>query len=289
MTIIIEMPFDKDHGEGSVRIRKPDQRELKTIVRETYKRAAAKGSECGCGCSGDDGTYSFMEESYAAKDGYVADADLGLGCGVPTDLAGIKAGDHVLDLGSGAGIDAFIARAIVGEGGSVTGVDFTPEMISLARLNAEKLGYNNVFFIGGDIEALPIPDSAIDVIVSNCVLNLVPDKQVAFAEMARVTAPGGHFCISDIVTRGALPEIIRTTVENYAGCVTGAMDEHDYLTLIADAGFENVTVLRRRVIEIPVSVLREIAVEKDVSSLEGFKGEAAIMSITVRGDMPIGR
>jgi ubiquinone/menaquinone biosynthesis C-methylase UbiE len=177
-----------------------------------------------------------MDDTYDGKDGYVQDADLGLGCGIPTDVAGIETGHRVLDLGSGAGIDAFIARELVGDTGQVTGVDFTPEMVDLARTNNTKLGFENVEFLHGDIEQLPILDAQFDVVVSNCVLNLVPNKKQAFREMARVLSPGGHFCISDVVTRGELPDSVRRSAELYAGCVAGAMDQEEYITLLQEAG-----------------------------------------------------
>jgi arsenite methyltransferase len=246
--------------------------EIKDVVRSTYSKAAQSGTGCGCGCSTLDDPGVFMDESYGGQEGYVEDADLGLGCGIPTDVAGIEAGHRVLDLGSGAGIDAFIARELAGDGGHVTGVDFTPEMVELARVNKAKLGYENVDFLHGDIEQLPLGDDQIDVVVSNCVLNLVPDKEKAFREMARVLTPGGHFCISDVVTRGDLPENVRRSAELYAGCVAGAMDQDEYVSLLQQAGFENVTILKERDVRVP-----------DLA-LESYDG--AVVSITIRGDLP---
>src|SRR5690554_8181644 len=164
-----------------------------------------------------------MADSYTTLDGYAADADLGLGCGLTTQFAKIKEGDTVIDLGSGAGNDCFVARAEIGASGKVIGVDFTPTMIDKARINAEKLGLNNVEFRLGDIENMPITSSTADVVVSNCVLNLVPNKKAVFQEIYRVLKSDGHFSISDIVLTGALPEKIKSAAEMYAGCVQVAM------------------------------------------------------------------
>lgn len=285
-------------SKGSATIFDTDSSRTKEIVKDTYRRAAENGGlggsgngSSGSGSSGsgssfsdDESNYTMMDESYEIRVGYVPDADLGLGCGIPTDLAGIEEGHRVLDLGSGAGIDAFIARDLAGEKGFVTGVDFTPKMIALARRNAKKLGFNNVTFIDGDIEALPIPDDSVDVVVSNCVLNLVPDKEAAFREMARVIAPGGHFCISDIVCRGHIPDAVRQAAERYAGCVAGALDEKDYLRKLKDAGFENVTVLKEREIQIPLSILEGVL---GCATRSTADAGGAIVSITVRGDKPV--
>ena len=201
--------------------------EIKSIVRARYG-AIAEGAAQGCGgapgCCGD-GTLDMIGDAYADLAGYVAEADLGLGCGVPTRYAGMEAGDVVLDLGSGAGIDVFVARRSVGEAGRVIGVDMTEAMIERARANAAKLGYDNVEFRLGEIEQLPVGDDAVDVVISNCVLNLVPDKAQAFAETFRVLKPGGHFCVSDIIATGTLPDGIRRAAALYVGCVAGAMPE----------------------------------------------------------------
>jgi SAM-dependent methyltransferase len=166
--------------------------DIKSIVREKYgaiaqnaEKRAGKGGGCGTSCCGD-GSLDMIGGAYAAVDGYVAEADLALGCGLPTEHAGIAAGDTVLDLGAGAGIDAFVARRLVGDRGQVIGVDMTETMIERARANAAKLGYDNVAFRLGEIEALPVADGTVDVVISNCVLNLVPDKAGAFAETFRV-------------------------------------------------------------------------------------------------------
>ena len=204
---------------------------IKEIVKNKYSEIAVASQDCGCSCCGTGAPvtidYSIMSDDYAKIDGYVPDADLGLGCGLPTEHADIKEGDTVLDLGSGAGNDVFIARRLVGTKGKVIGLDFTDEMIKKARKNADKMKYNNVEFRKGDIEDMPVNDETVDVIVSNCVLNLVPDKEKAFFEMYRVLKTGGHFCVSDIVLNGELPEGILEAAALYTGCVAGAlqMDE----------------------------------------------------------------
>jgi SAM-dependent methyltransferase len=210
----------------------PDNATLREAVRATYAAIASSdalggdgstddtccGPSCGCASGDDSGVSSMIGDEYDGVEGYVAEADLKLGCGVPTDLADLQPGEIVLDLGSGAGLDAFVARRIVGAEGRVEGVDFTPEMVEKARANAEDLGYDNVHFHEGAIEDLPIDDARFDVALSNCVLNLVPDKARAFEEMHRVLRVGGRFCISDIVVQGDLPATIRRSAELYAGC-----------------------------------------------------------------------
>jgi len=258
---------------------------LKDIVRERYARAANAGDGCGCGCSDDkyDPTFTYVSERYARLEGYEPDADLGLGCGVPTDLARIQEGDVVLDLGSGAGIDAFIARRQTGSSGAVIGVDFTPDMIARARENAARLGLENVRFVEGDIEDLPIESESVDVILSNCVLNLVPRKQIAFGEMHRVLRPGGHFAVSDIVINGRLPDRLRESAALYAGCVSGAIERKDYLHLLRIAGFVDVEVSRERPIEIADDILYAMA---DADEVAAFKASGGIASITVTGTRP---
>ncbi len=259
---------------------------LKKIVKDKYGKIAAKGDENCCGptscCGTSDITdYSVFNDDYTKLDGYVADADLNLGCGLPTELAGIKEGDTVLDLGSGAGNDVFVARQLVGETGKVIGLDFTEEMLSKANRNNEKLGYRNVEFKLGDIENMPIDDNSIDVVISNCVLNLVPDKQKAFLEMYRTLKPGAHFCVSDIVIKGELNESLRKSAEMYAGCVSGALKEAEYLGIINEQGFKNVGIKKRKKIEIPENVLKEFLDEK---GLEDYKENIqGIFSITVTG------
>ena len=214
--------------------------DLKLIVKEKYgeiaKQPGQQSSCCGTsGCCGDN-AISMIGDEYSNLEGHFSDADLGLGCGIPTQFAEIKKGDHVLDLGSGAGNDCFVARAIVGETGKVTGLDFTDAMIDKANENNRKLDYKNVEFVKGDIEDMPFPDDSFDVIVSNCVLNLVPDKNKAFAQIMRVLKPGGHFCVSDVVIKGYLPDKLRKNAEMYAGCVSGAIEMTVYLEIIKKSG-----------------------------------------------------
>lgn len=254
---------------------------IKETVRSKYDKIARKGEKagCACGCGGE--SISMIGDEYEGIAGYVADADLGLGCGLPTELADIQPGDTVLDLGSGAGLDAFVARNIVGNTGRVIGVDMTESMIAKARENAGKLGFDNVEFKLGDIESMPVTSNSIDVVISNCVLNLVPDKAAAFAEMYRVLKPDAHFCVSDIVTTGELPESVRQSAELYAGCVAGALQVDEYLGLIRGAGFIEVEIVRETKIDVPASVLEAEASTADVLSFQSQGG--GIVSVTVRG------
>jgi arsenite methyltransferase len=264
--------------------------QLKEIVKEKYSQIANQSKQlnesscCGSGCGCGPSDYVVMAEDYSKLSGYVADADLGLGCGLPTEFAQIKEGDTVLDLGSGAGNDAFVARSITGEKGKVIGVDFTEKMIAKARANAHKLGFNNVEFRQGDIENLPVEHNTIDVIVSNCVLNLVPDKQKAFLEMFRTLKPGGHFSVSDIVLRGELPRELRKSAEMYAGCVSGAISKQEYLQLIDDTGFTKVTVQKERKIDIPDDIVKSYLTESEFVRFKS--GEVGIYSVTVYGEKP---
>jgi SAM-dependent methyltransferase len=224
---------------------------------------------------------NMIGDAYEGTEGYVADADLGLGCGLPVEHAGLQPGRTVLDLGCGAGLDAFVARNEVGPTGRVIGVDMTAEMIAKARDNAAKLGLDNVEFRLGEIEHLPVRSGTVDVVISNCVLNLVPDKQRAFAEVHRVLRPGGHFCISDIVASRELPEWVKGIAEAYAGCVSGAIPKADYLSIIADAGFEQVTVRAERRIEVPPDLLgRHLTPER---RREAEDGDLHVLSVTVTG------
>ncbi len=263
--------------------------ELKQLVREKYGEIAEQTKEmneascCGAGgCSTVD--YTIMSEDYSATDGYVAEADLGLGCGIPTEFAQVKKGDVVLDLGSGAGNDAFVARALVGSKGKVIGVDMTEPMIDKARINNDTLGFNNVEFRLGEIEKLPVGGGIIDVVISNCVLNLVPDKKKAFTEMYRVLKPGGHFSVSDIVLKGNLPEGIRTAAEMYAGCVSGAIELDEYLSIIKDAGFVNVSVPKDRAIRIPDDILLNYLSADEIATFNASGNQ--ITSVTVYGEKP---
>jgi arsenite methyltransferase len=251
--------------------------EIKSVVRAKYGAIAA-GAARGCGCAPTccgEGALDMIGDAYADLAGYVADADLGLGCGVPTRLAGIEQGDVVLDLGSGAGIDAFIARRSVGEAGRVIGVDLTEAMIERARANAAKIGYGNVEFRLGEIEHLPVQADTIDVVISNCVLNLVPEKAKAFAETWRVLKPGGHFCVSDIIGTAPLPDGIRMAAALYVGCVAGAMPE---------TGFDDVRVAERKPVALPDEVLREHLSEAELSTFR--ESGVGLLSVTVLGTKP---
>jgi len=259
------------------------EQELKDIVREKYSQIALqdiddnKSSCCGAGgCSTE--VYNIMTDDYTTIEGYKAEGDLGLGCGLPTQFAKIKKGDTVVDLGSGAGNDCFVARHETGVEGKVVGIDFTPAMIEKARLNAEKLGFNNVEFRQGDIEHIPMTANVADVVVSNCVLNLVPNKNAVFAEIARILKPGGHFSISDVVLEGDLPEALQKDAEMYAGCVSGAIQKSEYLGLIEKNGFSNITIQKNKPIVIPNDILSKYL---NADQIAEFGKSAGIYSITV--------
>jgi SAM-dependent methyltransferase len=261
--------------------------QIKSSVRSKYAEIALQSKEenaHSCCGSGPQGTYNIMSDSYEELKGYNPDADLGLGCGLPTEFARIQPGDTVLDLGSGAGNDCFVARAETGAEGKVLGVDFTPEMIRKARENADRLGFNNVEFREGDIENLPVSDNSVDVVVSNCVLNLVPNKPAVFGQIMRVLKPGGHFSISDVVLRGELPDALRESAEMYAGCVAGAIQMEDYLELIRDAGFQNLMVQKQKPILIPDEILLAYLSEEEIRSF--VDSGTGIFSITVFAEKP---
>lgn len=263
--------------------------EVKNLVREKYSeialqdKATNETSCCGAGgCTTE--VYNIMNDDYSQLEGYQPEADLGLGCGLPTAFAKIKKGDVVIDLGSGAGNDCFVARAETGESGKVIGIDFTEAMISKARENADKLGFNNVEFRLGDIDQMPVSASTADVIVSNCVLNLVPDKAKVFGEIFRVLKPGGHFSISDIVLVGSLPEKLRDAAEMYAGCVAGAIQKEEYLELINQNGFTNVSLQKEKAIIIPDDILANYLSSEEI---EDFKSsQLGIFSISVFAQKP---
>ena len=234
-----------------------NENSIKEIVKEKYGSIAVekdRNSCCGSGCC-NTSNYNIMNEEYDGLNGYNPDADLGLGCGLPTKFAKIKKGDTVIDLGSGAGNDCFIARAEAGETGKVIGIDFTPEMIEKAKENVKRKGFTNVEFIFGDIDNMPVSSDIADVVVSNCVLNLVPNKKAVFNEIYRVLKTNGHFSISDIVKTGDFPEEILNTVEMYAGCVAGAVSKDEYLSFIKEAGFKNITVQKENIIILPDEIL----------------------------------
>jgi arsenite methyltransferase len=257
---------------------------LKAIVREKYTEIAMQDKEtnasscCGSGCCSTE-IANIMSEDYSTLEGYAPDADLALGCGLPTQFARIKSGDTVIDLGSGAGNDCFVARAEVGESGKVIGVDFTDAMIEKARNNAERLGFNNVEFRQGDIEHMPIGPNRADVVVSNCVLNLVPNKDAVFAEIFRVLKPGGHFSISDVVLVGELPAALQKDAEMYAGCVAGAIQKQEYLRLIEKNGFTNVQVQKEKAIVIPQDILKNYMSAEEADRFGS--SDSGIFSITV--------
>ncbi len=258
---------------------------LKSTVREKYAEIALQSketNEASCCGVGTPGTYTIMSDSYSHLKGYNPDADLGLGCGLPTEFAHIKEGDTVLDLGSGAGNDCFVARSETGATGKVIGVDFTPQMIKRARENADKLGFNNVEFRQGDIEELPVSDASVDVVVSNCVLNLVPDKSKAFSEMMRVLKSTGHFSVSDVVLEGDLPQGLKESAELYAGCVSGAIQKDEYLNLIKETGFKNIVVQKQKPIFIPDHILLQHLSDTELS--EFLASGTGIFSITVYGE-----
>jgi len=263
--------------------------ELKDIVRTKYGEIAEQNVEdnaascCGSGgCSTE--VYNIMTDDYSEIKGYQGDADLSLGCGLPTQFAQIKPGHTVIDLGSGAGNDCFVARHETGPTGKVIGIDFTAAMLNKARINADKLGFNNVEFREGDIEAMPVADNLADVVVSNCVLNLVPNKKNVVKDIYRVLKPGGHFSISDIVLVGELPLELKNDAEMYAGCVSGAIQKDAYLGFIADAGFENITLPKQKDILIPDDILSKYF---DAEKLEQFKsGSTGIFSVTVFAQKP---
>jgi SAM-dependent methyltransferase len=266
--------------------------DIKQVIKEKYSQIARQSkvqnmpSCCGAIPCGSIEDYSVFSESYDNLQGYNQDADLGLGCGIPTEYAGIQPGYNVLDLGSGAGNDCFVARALVGESGYVAGIDFTEAMIEKARENTRKLGFTNVDFIQGDIENLPVRFGVVDVVISNCVINLVPDKQKAFGEIFRVLKQGGHFCISDVVVQGELPKSLKDDAIMYAGCVAGAMPKEEYLAVIKNAGFENVEIKKEKNIELPDELL---SIYLSAEDLNKFKtGETGIFSITVTGWKPQG-
>jgi arsenite methyltransferase len=268
-----------------------NETELKELVKEKYSQIANQSlqqnlSSC-CGATsscGTDDAYTIMSDDYTKLEGYNPDADLGLGCGIPTQYARIKEGDTVIDLGSGAGNDAFVARRHVGEKGKVIGIDFSEAMIEKARTNVDKLGFNNIEFRQGDIEKMPVAANKADVVLSNCVLNLVPNKTAVFAEIFRVLKQKGHFSISDIVLEGSLPEKLKRAAEMYAGCVSGAIQKDEYINIIHQAGFVNISLLKEKKIVIPDDILLQYISEEELADLK--KSDLGIYSITVYGEKP---
>jgi arsenite methyltransferase len=264
--------------------------ETRALVRERYAAVAREAESCcgpaSCGCGPEmapDGL-NVIGDAYAGVAGHLADADLNLGCGVPTRHAALRPGETVLDLGSGAGNDAFIARHEVGTEGRVLGVDMTSEMIAKAQANAAKLGYDNVEFREGQIEQLPVDPGSVDVVISNCVLNLVPDKGRAFAEMFRVLRPGGRFCVSDIVATAELPAAVREVAALYVGCVAGAMAEQTYLTLLESTGFHDVRIAEAKPIPLSDEALAAFMSTGDIAAFRA--SGIALKSVTVLGTRP---
>ncbi len=261
--------------------------QIKEMVKRKYSEIALQDNEtnatscCGSGgCSTE--VYNIMNDEYEHLEGYNPDADLKLGCGLPTEFARITKGDTVVDLGSGAGNDCFVARHETGETGKVIGIDFTEAMIEKARTNAEKLNFNNVEFRLGDIEKIPITANVADVVVSNCVMNLVPDKPKAFNEVYRILKNGGHFSISDIVLTGDLPEKIKNAAEMYAGCVASAIQKDDYLQIIKDAGFKNITLQKEKPIIVPNDILKNYLTHEEIAIYNSKP--TIIFSITIYGE-----
>lgn len=266
------------------------QSDVKEMVRQKYSEIALQDKEtneascCGSGCCSTE-VYNIMADDYNILEGYNPDADLGLGCGLPTQFAKIKKGDVVIDLGSGAGNDTFIARHETGETGKVIGIDFTPAMIEKARINNEVRGFNNVEFRQGDIEKMPVTANTADVIVSNCVLNLVPNKDGVFKEIFRVLKPGGHFSISDIVLEGELPKQIKEAAEMYAGCVAGAIQKQVYLELIESNGFTNITIQKDKAIIVPDDILSNYLSADQIADFK--QSGTGIRSITAYAEKPL--
>ena len=258
---------------------------IKEIVKQKYGTIAKQSKTGGSGCCGGSKkivNYTIMSDDYSKLNGYSKDADLGLGCGLPTEFADLNKGDVVVDLGAGAGNDVFVARSIVGDTGKVIGIDMTEEMIELANKNKEKLGYANVDFRLGEIENLPVDEDSTDVVISNCVLNLVPDKAKAFSEIHRILKDDGHFCVSDVVLVGNLPKGLKKSAEMYAGCVAGALQKNEYIKTIHTTGFKNVEIKQTKTITIPDDILEKYLSKKQLA--EYRQSGIGIYSITVVGE-----
>jgi ubiquinone/menaquinone biosynthesis C-methylase UbiE/nitroreductase len=260
---------------------------LKEKIKEAYSGVVTEETANGCGCTatsdccGTGTELAGFSEDYSNLPGYNPDADYGLGCGIPVAFAGIEKGNTVLDLGSGAGNDVFVARSLVGETGKVIGVDMTPAMIEKANANKQKLGFKNVEFVLGDIEELPLKENSVDVVISNCVLNLVSDKLATYKGIYKVLKQGGHFSISDVVVSGELTEKMKSIVELYAGCIAGAMVKDEYLTTIEKAGFKNVEVKKEKVVYLPDNFLLQYFKQNE---LEEFRNSGVqVLSITING------
>lgn len=271
--------------------------ELKKAVQEGYSRIVMQNSSC---CPGGSCCGPLAEDAklYSEKIGYgsgdleniPAEANLGLGCGNPAALGSLNKGDTVLDLGSGAGMDSFLAAGRVGRNGKVIGVDMTPEMIARARENAEKNGYENVEFRLGEIESLPLPDASVDVILSNCVINLSPEKEKVFREAFRVLKPGGRLMVSDLVLLKDLPEKVKASMEAYVGCIAGAEKKEDYLEFVKTAGFDRVDVVGETSffngLQLDDDMIREIVGELNISPEEEKEAAEAVVSLKFTAQKP---
>ncbi len=260
-------------------------KEIKETVKEKYAEIVESNKSCGCGCGSDftfpDGSKDFSKD-YSNLGGYEKDADYNLGCGIPTGFVNIKEGDTVVDLGSGAGNDAFVARRLVGKTGNVIGIDMTEAMIKKANENKQKLGYENVDFRLGDIENIPVDDNGSDIVISNCVMNLVPDKQKAFDEVYRILNKTGKFSISDIVVTGDLPDELRKSAELYVGCVAGAIDKQLYIDTIKNAGFKDVKIVEEKKYVLPEELVKQFLPQDEYDMYKNSNAE--ILSITVFGE-----
>jgi arsenite methyltransferase len=261
---------------------------LKDKIKEVYSAVVQQPNTSCCGtsqaevagsCCGSSTEQTDFSEAYSKLPGYLPEADFALGCGIPVAFAGIEKGQTVLDLGSGAGNDVFVARALVGGEGKVIGIDMTPAMVAKANANKQKLGYTNVEFILGEIENLPLEPATIDTVISNCVINLVPDKAAAFREIYKVLKAGGHFSISDVVLTGRLTSGMEGIVALYAGCISGAMEKNAYLATIAAAGFREISIKKERVITLPDSFLLQHLSEQKVADYRA--SGVQLLSITV--------
>jgi ubiquinone/menaquinone biosynthesis C-methylase UbiE len=272
--------------------------EIKKEVRDRYARAAKTGgfccapSPCGCGGAGLGGEKTSRMIGYTPEElkSIPENADLGLGCGNPAALAGLKKGETVLDLGSGAGIDCFLAAAKVGPSGRVIGVDMTPEMLDRARENARKNGYGNVEFRLGEIENLPAADNSVDVIISNCVINLSTDKSRVFREAYRVLRPGGRMMVSDLALKKPLPKAIRDSVEAYVACIAGALIKDEYLGAVRAAGFKDIEVVSEKAFPAELvledSLAPEIIKKLKIPERELMDHVSSVLSLGVKAVKP---
>jgi arsenite methyltransferase len=273
------------------------ERAIKKAVRERYADIAKGESSCcrpASSCCGNLNVIEDISKNIGYTDEEIKmvpqEANLGLGCGNPIALASLKEAETVLDLGSGAGFDCFLAANAVGKEGKVIGVDMTPEMIDKGRENAQKGNYKNVEFRLGEIENLPVPDNFVDCVISNCVINLAPDKKRVFKETFRVLKPGGRLMVSDIVVTQELPDVIKSSLAAYVGCIAGALKKNEYLQTIREAGFHEVRVVDEKsfpidsIINDPIAqtIIDKIAAPQ--KSLEEIGN--SVLSIKVEGKKP---